>query len=116
MASRNDPQFTLGEGERLPARRNVTVFVCRTLGRAWQPCVCCAAQSSESHYVVAWEDQSGDLMMGFFTELFMRPRPTEHDRYRAAMAVLNQMSNRDRADIGVKPADFPRIAREMTLK
>lgn len=55
-------------------------------------------------------------MMGFFTELFMRPRPTEQDRYRAAMVVLNQMSNRDRADIGIKPADFPRVAREMALK
>lgn len=54
--------------------------------------------------------------MGFFTELFVRPRPKEHARFRAAMAVLNAMNNADRADIGIKPADFPRIAREMALK
>ena len=51
--------------------------------------------------------------MGFFTELFARPRPYEQLRYRTALALLNSMSNADRADIGVKPADFPRIAREM---
>lgn len=54
--------------------------------------------------------------MGFFTELFVRPRPKEDARFRAAMAVLNAMSNADRADIGIKPADFPRIAREMAFK
>ncbi|MER8920255.1 hypothetical protein [Mesorhizobium sp. M0802] len=52
--------------------------------------------------------------MGFFTEMFARPRPQEHQRYRSAM--LHSMSNADRADIGVKPADFPRIAREMSLR
>lgn len=51
--------------------------------------------------------------MGFFTELFARPRPKEQDRYRAALAVLNALSETDRIDIGIKPADFPRIAREM---
>jgi len=54
--------------------------------------------------------------MGFFTEMFTRPRPREDARYRAALAVLNAMSASDRADIGVKPADFPRIAREMSLR
>jgi uncharacterized protein YjiS (DUF1127 family) len=54
--------------------------------------------------------------MGFFTEMFVRPRPTEHARFRAAIAVLNAMSNADRADIGIKPADFPRVARETALK
>lgn len=54
--------------------------------------------------------------MGFFTELFVRPRPREDARFRAAIAVLNAMSNADRADIGIKPADFPRIAREMAFK
>ena len=51
--------------------------------------------------------------MGFFIDLFARPRPKEELRYRAALAVLSSMSSADRADIGVKPADFPRIAREM---
>jgi len=52
--------------------------------------------------------------MGFFTEFFSRPRPAETPRYRAALAVLNAMDRADRADIGIKPADFPRIAREMS--
>ncbi|MES0116062.1 hypothetical protein NKK52_08770 [Mesorhizobium sp. C277A] len=55
-------------------------------------------------------------IMGFFTEMFARPRPQEHQRYRSALALLHAMSNADRADIGVKPADFPRIAREMSLR
>ena len=54
--------------------------------------------------------------MGFFTELFARPRPKHEANYRAALAVLNGMSPSDRADIGIKPADFPRIAREMALR
>lgn len=54
--------------------------------------------------------------MGFFTELFSRPRPREEARYRAALAVLHAMSNADRADINVRPADFPRIAREMAVR
>ncbi len=58
----------------------------------------------------------GNWVMGFFTEMFARPRPQEHQRYRAALALLNAMSNTDRADIGIKPADFPRIAREMSIR
>jgi hypothetical protein len=30
--------------------------------------------------------------------------------------VLHAMSNADRSDIGVKPADFPRIARDMAMR
>lgn len=51
--------------------------------------------------------------MGFLTELFARPTPREHQRYRAALATLEAMSKRDLADLGIKPADFPRIARQM---
>jgi uncharacterized protein YjiS (DUF1127 family) len=54
--------------------------------------------------------------MGFVTELFARPRPQEEVRYRTALAQLNAKSNSDRADIGIKPADFPRIAREMSMR
>jgi uncharacterized protein YjiS (DUF1127 family) len=54
--------------------------------------------------------------MGFFTELFSRPRPREDARYRAALAVLNAMNQADRSDIGIRPADFPRIAREMAMR
>jgi uncharacterized protein YjiS (DUF1127 family) len=62
------------------------------------------------------EDELGHRVMGFFTEMFARPRPQEHQRYRSALALLNAMSNADRADIGIKPADFPRIAREMSMR
>ncbi|WP_315919686.1 hypothetical protein [Mesorhizobium sp. SP-1A] len=54
--------------------------------------------------------------MGFLTEMFSRPRPTEQARYRAALALLHSMSNADRSDIRIKPADFPRIAREMSIR
>jgi uncharacterized protein YjiS (DUF1127 family) len=54
--------------------------------------------------------------MGFYTEMFCRPRPREELRYRAALALLNAMNNADRTDIGIKPADFPRIAREIAVK
>lgn len=54
--------------------------------------------------------------MAFLTELISRPKPQEQARYRAALAILNAMSNADRADIGIKPADFPRIAREMSMR
>lgn len=53
--------------------------------------------------------------MGFFTEFFTRPRPRQLGRYQTALALLDAMSPADRADIGIKPADFPRIAREMSL-
>ena len=56
--------------------------------------------------------------MGFFTELFARPRPKPkyESKHRAALALLYAMSPADRADVGIKPADFPRIAREMALR
>lgn len=54
--------------------------------------------------------------MGFFTEMFARPRPQEQVRYKSALALLHAMSNSDRSDIGIKPADFPRIAREMAIR
>jgi uncharacterized protein YjiS (DUF1127 family) len=58
----------------------------------------------------------GARTMGFYTEMFCRPRPREELRYRAALALLNAMNNADRTDIGIKPADFPRIAREIAVK
>lgn len=54
--------------------------------------------------------------MGFFTEFFARQRPDEEARYRAALALLDAMSNADRADIAIKPADFPRVARQMAQR
>jgi hypothetical protein len=54
--------------------------------------------------------------MGFFTEMFSRPRPQEQARYRAALALIHAMNNADRREIGIKPADFPRIARAMALR
>ncbi len=54
--------------------------------------------------------------MAFLTELFSRPRPQDEARYRAALVLLNAMSNAERTDTSVKPADFPRIAREMAMR
>ena len=54
--------------------------------------------------------------LGFFTEFFARPRPRADRNYSRALVLLNAMSAADRADIGIKPADFPRIAREMSLR
>lgn len=54
--------------------------------------------------------------MGFLTEFFSRPRPNENQKYRSALTLLNAMSNAERADIGIKPADFPRIARQMSIR
>lgn len=54
--------------------------------------------------------------MSFFTELFSRPRSREEIRYRAALATLNAMTPAERADIGIKPADFPHLAREMATR
>lgn len=50
--------------------------------------------------------------MGFFTEMFSRPRPEEIERFRNTLAFLESMSPADRADIGIRPVDFPRMARE----
>lgn len=54
--------------------------------------------------------------MAFFTELFTRPRSEEFERFRHALALLESMNPSDRSDIGIKPADFPRIAREMARR
>ncbi len=54
--------------------------------------------------------------MAFLTELFSRPRPQDEARYRAALVLLNAMSNAERTDTCVKPADFPRIARETAMR
>ena len=52
--------------------------------------------------------------MGFQTELFSRPRPSAQAHYRAALALLHAMCKADRNDPGVRPADFPRLARELS--
>lgn len=54
--------------------------------------------------------------MPFLTELFTRPRPAEVERFHNALALLESMSPADRADVGIRPADFPRIAREMARR
>ena len=54
--------------------------------------------------------------MGFLTEMFSRPRPSELARYRAALALVHATSNADRTEALAKPVDFPRIAREMAMR
>jgi uncharacterized protein YjiS (DUF1127 family) len=43
-------------------------------------------------------------------------RRANDSAYREALAMLQGMSARDRADIGIKQADFARIAREMSRR
>ncbi|HTV70986.1 MAG TPA: hypothetical protein VMF90_20855 [Rhizobiaceae bacterium] len=54
--------------------------------------------------------------MGFVTDLFSRPRPRLETRYREALTFLNALTPSDRADMGIKPSDFPRMAREMAQR
>lgn len=54
--------------------------------------------------------------MGFHTEMLSRPRPREEVRYRAGLALLNAMSNAELSDMGIRPVDFPRIARDVASK
>jgi len=49
--------------------------------------------------------------MGFFTELFSRPRPVDDPHDRIAPFLLEGMSHSDRVGTRVPPADFPRVAR-----
>ena len=52
--------------------------------------------------------------MGFLTELFSRPRLPEHPR--SSLALLHAMSHAERTDPAVRPADFPRIARQVAMR
>lgn len=54
--------------------------------------------------------------MPFLTEFFARPRPIEVLRFQNALVFLESLSPADRADIGIRPADFPRVAREMARR
>lgn len=62
------------------------------------------------------EDQPEPRTMGFFTEMFARPRPQEQVRYSASLALIYAMSRTDRAETGIRPIDFPRIARRPALR
>ena len=64
-------------------------------------------------YIQSWEVQQETGPWVFSRTLC--PAPGKHQaNYRAALAIFNAMSPSDRADIGIKPADFPRLAREMS--
>lgn len=54
--------------------------------------------------------------MGIFTELFAKPRPLRVSRQSRGMLILNTMDSAELSDIGIKPADFPQIARDMASK
>jgi uncharacterized protein YjiS (DUF1127 family) len=62
------------------------------------------------------EDTIRSKPMRIFNEFFARPRPDETIRYRTALRTLESMTRSDLADINIKPADFPRIAREMAQR
>jgi hypothetical protein len=69
-----------------------------------------------NHLHLRREDQPEQTTMGFVTDLFSRPRPRLETRYREALAFLNALTPSDRADMGIKPSDFPRMAREMAQR
>ncbi|MBZ9602559.1 hypothetical protein [Phyllobacterium chamaecytisi] len=54
--------------------------------------------------------------MSFLIDFATRDRRANDSAYREALAMLQGMSARDRADIGIKQADFARIAREMSRR
>ena len=84
-------------------------------GRAWLPCVMLHCTKAENHLYARLGGPTG-VDHGVQDRIVSRPRPEEQARYRAALALLHAMSNADRTEIGIKPADFPRIAREMSVK
>jgi hypothetical protein len=59
------------------------------------------------------EDKRRCLTVAFFTELFSRPRPRDIGRIRAAMAIVELLSETGRTDTEVRPADFPRLPRRI---
>ncbi|MEK1886605.1 MAG: hypothetical protein AAAB35_03285 [Phyllobacterium sp.] len=54
--------------------------------------------------------------MSFLIDFAIRSRRANDRAYREAYAMLQGMSAADRADIGIKQADFARIAREMSRR
>lgn len=54
--------------------------------------------------------------MGFYTEMFSRPRPQDAERLRNAMALLEPASRPERPEIGDRPVDFPRLARATSAR
>lgn len=54
--------------------------------------------------------------MGILTEFFARPRPLQLTQQSRGMLILNAMGSAELSDIGIKPADFPHIARDMAAK
>lgn len=59
---------------------------------------------------------TGYTPMSFIFDFTARGRRRKDQDFRNAMALLNAMSPADRADIGIKQADFTRIAREMSRR
>jgi hypothetical protein len=93
---------------------------CASHGRAKQPLSGKIAAHGNAalhnHLYASREDQLESLTMGFLTEMFSRPRPTEQSRYRAMLALANTIDNSDRIGTAVKPIDFRRIACEMAMR
>ena len=54
--------------------------------------------------------------MSFLIDFATRSRRNNDSAYREALAMLQGMSASDRTDIGIKQADFARIAREMSRR
>jgi hypothetical protein len=51
--------------------------------------------------------------MGFFTEMFSRPRPSQVGRMSATAIVVGTSGHMRRIDDVCRPADFPRVVRSL---
>jgi hypothetical protein len=67
----------------------------------------------ESPICWLWEDKRRSLIMGFFTELFSRPRPRDSGRVRGRLAIIELLSETGPTDTDIRPADFPRLPRKL---
>lgn len=54
--------------------------------------------------------------MGFLTEMFSRPRPHELGRTQSIDAVVQSVRGNGRFDVDCRPADFPKLPRELARR
>jgi len=54
--------------------------------------------------------------MGFLTEMFSRPRPGVIGRLPAGHAGVETAGPGRRIDFAIRPADFPRLARDNVMR
>lgn len=68
------------------------------------------------HIYAQWEDGLRSLIMGFYTELFSRPRPADIGRVRVVRAIVDSVAGARRFETDGLPADFPRLVRSFSTR